>query len=198
MSGSTGVSRDVPVSDEDSEITLGVSITVPEPYAAELTHWRVKVGDPLANLVEPHITLIPPTAISLAELPEVLDQLRRRSALHHNFTLHLRGTGTFRPVSDVVFVAVSQGISACEILAEDLRFGALDIPLQFPYHPHVTAAHNVSGAYLDEVYEGLESFRANVVVDKIAVHRQNDNGSWDRIAVYSLAKGSPRNAASKR
>lgn len=198
MSTPTSQTPDPPVDAEDGEITLGVSITVPEPYAAELTHWRVKVGDPLANLVEPHITLIPPTAIPVAQLPDVLDLLRWHAARHHDFTLHLRGTGTFRPISDVVFVAVSQGISACEILAEDLRFGPLEVPLQFPYHPHVTVAHNVAEGYLDEAYEGLENFRANLVVDQVAVHRQNDNGSWDRIATYPLAKGSLRNVRSAR
>lgn len=198
MSTPTSQPPDSPVDAEDGEITLGVSITVPEPYAAELTHWRVRVGDPLANLVEPHITLIPPTAIPVAQLPDVLDRLRWHAARHHDFTLHLRGTGTFRPISDVVFVTVSQGISACEILADDLRFGPLEVPLQFPYHPHVTVAHNVAEGYLDEAYEGLENFRANLVVDQVAVHRQNDNGSWDRIATYPLAKGSLRNATSAR
>lgn len=187
-------SPDAPV--ENELITLGVSITVPEPYATELTHWRVKVGDPLANLVDPHITLVPPTAIPVAQLDDVLERLKWHAARHHDFTVHLRGTGTFRPVSDVVFVAVSQGISACEILAADLRFGPLEKPLQFPYHPHVTVAHNVSASYLDEAYEGLEGFRANLVVGSIAVHRQNANGSWDQIATCSLAKGSLRNATS--
>ena len=35
--------------------------------------------------------------------------------------MHLSGTGTFSPVSEVVFVAVARGIGSCELLANDVR-----------------------------------------------------------------------------
>src|SRR3712207_8607561 len=45
--------------------------------------------------------------------------------------------------SDVVFVAVARGIGNCELLADDVRRGPLARSLTFPYHPHVTVAHDV-------------------------------------------------------
>ena len=49
------------------------------------------------------------------------DALERASATLPPFPMRLRGTATFRPVSPVVFVAVSQGISYTEMLAKSVR-----------------------------------------------------------------------------
>ena len=77
------------------------------------------------------------------------------------FTIHLRGTGTFRPISEVVFVALSQGISECELLAEAIRSAqGLQRDSRFPYHPHVTVAQDVPPAALDAVFEDLSQFSA--------------------------------------
>ena len=51
------------------------------------------------------------------------------------FVVRLRGTGTFRPVSPVVFVAVAEGISGCEQLAAAVRRGPLDVELCLPLPP---------------------------------------------------------------
>ena len=49
--------------------------------------------------------------------------------------MHLRGTGTFRPVSPVVFVSLVEGISQCEQLADAVRRGPLAIDLALPVPP---------------------------------------------------------------
>ena len=59
------------------------------------------------------------------------------------FRVHLRGTGTFQPISPVVFVGVVQGISQCEVLAAEVLRGPLAIDRAFPFHPHVTIAHHL-------------------------------------------------------
>ena len=74
------------------------------------------------------------------------------------FGVHLRGTGTFRPVSPVVFVTLVEGISQCEQLAGLVRRGPLAIELEFPYHPHVTVAHHLDDAALDRAFEELAGF----------------------------------------
>ncbi len=66
-----------------------------------------------------------------------------------SFPLRLRATATFRPVSPVVFVSLTEGISSCEILAEAIRQGPLAQDLAFPFHPHVTVAHDLADAALD-------------------------------------------------
>ena len=106
---------------------VGVAVAIPEPWGAELEGWRASFGDPQASAIPAHITLLPPTRLSADVAP---------------FPVLLRGTGTFRPVSPVVFVALASGIAGCEALEERVRSGPLARDLEFPYHPHVTVAHD--------------------------------------------------------
>ena len=76
--------------------------------------------------------------------------------------MQLRGTGTFRPVSPVVFVPLVQGIGECERLEARCASGPLDRELPFPYHPHVTVAHDVAHPALDAVYEELAGYEATL------------------------------------
>src|SRR5690606_6654485 len=104
----------------------------------------------MAAYIPAHLTLLGPTEID--DTPDVAakvdDHLASVSAAQQPFELHLRGTATFRPVTQVVFVAVAAGISNCEQLAADVRSGPLQRELQYPYHPHVTVAHDVPAAAL--------------------------------------------------
>ena len=54
----------------------------------------------------------PPCAAD--DLDRVEEHLRTVAEAEQPFDIHLRGTGTFRPVSPVVFVSVALGISDCE------------------------------------------------------------------------------------
>ena len=44
---------------------LGIVVPIPEPWAQLLVDWRAKVGDPQANVVPPHVTLLPPTEVAV-------------------------------------------------------------------------------------------------------------------------------------
>ena len=157
--------------------TIGVAIGVPEPWANELQGWRAKVGDPLAPAVPPHVTLLPPTEID-GSAAAVYQHLGRVAARQVPFELHLRGTGTFRPVSDVVFVTVASGISECELLESEVRTGPLSRPVSFPYHPHVTVAHDIAGDRLDAAYEGLADFEAKFPVEGFTLFEHGADGMW--------------------
>src|SRR5262245_22242681 len=122
--------------------TIGVAIAIPEPWAAELQQHRASFGDPQAGAIPTHITLVPPTEVG-DDLPDVEKHLATIASDHQPFRLRLRGTATFRPVSPVVFIVVTEGISACEMLAASARSGPLAQDLTFPYHPHVTVAHHL-------------------------------------------------------
>ncbi len=104
---------------------VGVLVPVPEPWAQLLVDWRTKVGDAQATLVPPHVTLLPPTEVPCTDRPAITEHLARVAADHPPFEMHLSGTGTFTPVSDVVFVAVAKGIGNCELLASAVRKGPL-------------------------------------------------------------------------
>lgn len=165
---------------------LGVVIEVPEPWAQLLVDWRQKVGDPQATLVPPHVTLLPPTEVPAAERPAISAHLAEVARAHSPFAMHLAGTGTFRPVSEVVFVAVARGIGDCELIAGDVRRGPLNRTLSYPYHPHVTVAHDVPPDMLELAYGGLADLSAEFRVEQFTEFEQTPAGAWTVARRYSL------------
>ncbi|MFC8943200.1 2'-5' RNA ligase family protein, partial [Streptomyces griseoincarnatus] len=119
---------------EPGQIRIGIAIEIPEPYAAELSAARVAADDPLAHFIPPHITLLGPTLLDVEQLAEARAHLADVAAAAPPFAVKLRGTATFRPISPVVFVALSQGIAECERLESSVRTGVLDGELRFNYH----------------------------------------------------------------
>ncbi len=105
---------------------------------------------------------------------------------HPPFEMHLSGTGTFTPVSDVVFVAVAKGIGNCEMLASDVRSGPLTRALSFPYHPHVTVAHDVPRDMLELAYTGLSDLSAEFSVTSFTEFEQTSAGAWAVAREYPL------------
>jgi len=118
--------------------------------------------------------------------PKIEDHLIAIAAEHQPFQLHLRGTGTFRPVTQVVFVAVAAGISACELLAADIRSGPLARELRYPYHPHVTVAHDVEPPALDSVFDSLARFEARFPVDGFTLYEHGTDGRWHALRRFRL------------
>jgi 2'-5' RNA ligase len=159
-------------------INLGVAISVPQPWRDELSAWRERVGDPEAARVPPHVTLLPPTQVLAARIEEIDEHLAATAACCAPFEMHLSGTGTFRPVSDVVFVVVASGIAHCEQLEQRVRSGPLERDTRFPYHPHVTVAHDIPAAGLDAAYEGLAGFEARFPVTGFTAFEQAAGGVW--------------------
>jgi 2'-5' RNA ligase len=169
--------------------TIGVAIGIPEPWGSQLDGQRAASGDPMAAFIPAHLTLLGPTEVDSA--PEIAvkveEHLASVASAHHPFQVHLRGTGTFRPITQVVFVAVAAGISNCELLAADIRSGPLHRELRYPYHPHVTVAHDVPPAALDAVFEGLAGFEARFPVDGFTLYEHGDDGHWHPRRRFQLA-----------
>lgn len=158
--------------------TIGVAIGVPEPWGSYLDQRRAKAGDPMAEFIPAHVTLLGPTEIAIGQTGQIEAHLADVAVRHAPFQLHLRGTGTFRPITDVVFVAVAAGISECEQLAASVRSGPLDRELHYPYHPHVTVAHDVSDAALDAAFEDLAPFSAKFPVTHFTLYEHGTDGRW--------------------
>jgi 2'-5' RNA ligase len=165
---------------------LGVVVAVPEPWAQLLTDWRAKVGDAQAALVPPHVTLLPPTGVPAGDRPAITAHLAEVARAHAPFDMHLSGTGTFQPVSDVVFVTVARGIGNCELLANDVRSGPLHRELSYPYHPHVTVAHDVPPDMLELAYSGLADLSAEFRVETFTEFEQTPGGAWTVAREYPL------------
>ena len=99
----------------------------------------------------------------------------------------LRGTGTFRPLSDVVFIQVAKGVSACEALEIALRSGPVSRTLDFYYHPHVTVAHNVPGENLDRAFTELADYSIGFPVDGFHLYELGADEVWRPVQNFPLA-----------
>ncbi|MFT4288838.1 2'-5' RNA ligase family protein [Nocardioides sp.] len=173
-------------------LTIGVAVAIPEPWARQLQDYRASIGDDTAAMIPTHITLVPPTLVADEVLPDIERHLAAVADGIAPFGVHLRGTGTFRPVSPVVFVAVVEGIVECELLAEAVRRGPLDVDLAFPYHPHVTVAHDLPEAALDQAFGELADFEAIFEVDDFHLYLHDAVEGWRPSRDFTLQVGARR------
>jgi 2'-5' RNA ligase len=169
-------------------LRVGVATGIPEPFGSALDRARADAGDPLAAYIPAHVTLLGPTDVPLVALGAIEDHLSRVAPRFGPFPVRLRGTGTFRPVTEVVFVAVAAGISEFEQLASAVRDGPLARELHFPYHPHVTVAHDIATEALDKVFEELADFSAQFEVDQFTLYVHGDDGRWRPRRSYRLGR----------
>ncbi|WP_329208130.1 2'-5' RNA ligase family protein [Streptomyces sp. NBC_00683] len=172
-------------------VTLGVSIAVPEPYGSLLQERRASFGDPAAYGIPTHVTLLPPTEAEAADLPAIEAHLAQIATAGRAFPMRLSGTGTFRPLSPVVFVQVVEGASACSWLQKRIReaSGPLVRELQFPYHPHVTVAHGIAEDAMDRAYEELSSYEAAWTCGSFALYEQGADSVWRKINEFPFGAG---------
>ena len=168
---------------------VGVSIPIPAPYGLQLQQRRASYGDPQADMTPAHITLLGPTDVTDWELPELVEHLHDAARKFEPFVVVLRGTGTFRPVSDVVFVQVARGISACEQLEQAIRKGRWGAEQAFPYHPHVTVAHDLGEAQLDRAFDDLAHFAATFEVRSFQLYIRDGGGTWSPVREFRLGAG---------
>jgi 2'-5' RNA ligase len=158
--------------------TIGVAIPIPDPYGPELQRYREACGDPLARSIPTHITLVPPVQVPGPSIEVIERHLRAVAADERPFPILLRGTGTFRPISPVVFVALAIGISECENLESRVRRGPLDHRPNFPYHPHVTVAHHLPDDLLDRAFKELSEYQAEFPVWGFSLYEHGQDGVW--------------------
>ncbi len=168
------------------QIRFGISILVPPPAGPELQAAREAIGDLLAPAIPAHVTLLGPTVVETEEHDLVVEHLEQVASRHEPFHIHLRGTGTFRPVSPVVFVQLAQGIPGCERLEADIRSGPLAQPLRFNYHPHVTVAHEVGAEALDRAFAELAGYEAHFDVTAFQLFHHGDDGVWRPARDFTL------------
>lgn len=169
-------------------VTIGVSIAVPEPHGSLLQERRAGFGDAAAHGIPTHVTLLPPTEIDESELPAVEAHLTEVAASGRPFPMRLSGTGTFRPLSPVVYVRVVQGAEDCTLLQLRVRdaSGPVARELQFPYHPHVTVAHGIDEAAMDRAFEELAGFDAQWPCTGFALYEQGADGVWRKLREYTF------------
>ena len=169
-------------------VTIGVSIAVPEPHGSELQELRAGFGDAAARCIPTHVTLLPPTEVDASRLPAIQAHLIDVASAGRPFPMRLAGTGTFRPLSPVVYVRVVEGAEACTRLQKRVRdaSGPLARELLFPYHPHVTVAHGIDDAAMDRAYEELAGYEAEWPCAGFALYEQGADGVWRKLREFAF------------
>jgi 2'-5' RNA ligase len=171
--------------------TIGVSLAVPEPWGSRLQAFRVANGDAQGATIPSHITLVPPVEVPGGYLDDVDQHLTSVAAGHPSYRVHLRGSGTFRPVSPVVFVNLVEGIPQTEQLAKECRRGPLMLDLDFPFHPHVTVAHLDDHVLLDRAFDELSGFDCSYLVDAFHLYVHDPDRGWKPTREYALTGEAP-------
>lgn len=165
---------------------VGLLVAIPEPWVTELTEARRNLGDPAADRVPAHITLIPPTAINRDEREDLLIHLQKVVSYFGPFRITLSGTSTFLPVSPVAYLELIQGADDCRALSEELRSGPLDFKLRFPYHPHVTLAHGLPTETILQAQQQWDNFHASWVVPGFRLDTINEQGIYTTRALFDF------------
>lgn len=155
--------------------SLGVIISLPPELAAELSARRAFYAGPDAAVVPPHITLVSGKASHSWE--EAAAHVRRVAAAGEPFVLSLRGTGTFEPVSPVVYVNVAAGARACTTLHGELVAGPLEHLPEFDFHPHLTIAHDLDDDAMARAKTEMAGFEAEFQVNSIGLF-DYVSGGW--------------------
>ncbi|MDQ0770101.1 2'-5' RNA ligase [Pseudarthrobacter defluvii] len=158
------------------EISVGVILGFPAEIAGELQRWRASFGDPMADVVPAHITLV--TTTPTQDWEATRRHVREVARCQSPFMVTIAGTGTFRPVSPVVFINVEAGFDQCVDLHRKLQQGPLHRDLPFAYHPHVTIAHDVAPESLDEAETVLKNYRATFPVVSMGLYEHDADGIW--------------------
>ncbi len=166
-------------------MTLGVAIEIPEPFGSAIDLAR-KGYEPSMGRMPAHITLLPPVDVDSEVMPGVIEHLSTVASRCAPFDVELHGTGTFQPVSPVVFISLARGISSCERVEAAVRSAVLDVESRFPYHPHVTLAHDVSDEILDRAFDDFTDFRAAFTVTAMHLYQLHADG-WHPLQAFAFA-----------
>ncbi len=137
---------------------------------------------------------MPPTELDASQLPAVEAHLVEVATAGRPFPMRLSGTGTFRPLSPVVYVQVVEGAAACSWLQKQIRHasGPVARELHFPYHPHVTVAHGIDDALMDRAFEALADYRAEWSCTGFALYEQGADGVWRKLREFAFGEPSYR------
>lgn len=155
--------------------TIGVAVGIPSPFREELEAARERY-EPSDHALPAHVTILAPVDVDADAMAAVFEHLERVTAETAQFTLQLQGSGSFRPVSPVVFVNVVAGGSDCERIERLVRSGDMAVETRFPYHPHVTVAHGVGEETLDRALADLAGYSASAQITSLGLYEHDDEG----------------------
>jgi 2'-5' RNA ligase/8-oxo-dGTP pyrophosphatase MutT (NUDIX family) len=164
---------------------LGVVARLPEPLGIHVQAWRRALGDPAAERIGPHLTLVPPQTVAERDLDRAVALVERAAEAAVPFLVELAGAATFLPASPAAYLVVREGRPALEALEAALRESPLDRRTH-PFHPHVTVAQDLPPDRIEAAAAELAGFRAAFPVRDLAVLRQERDKTWRPLATVPV------------
>lgn len=86
---------------------------------------------------------------------------------------------------------LARGISDVERLEESVRSGPLARELAFPFHPHVTVAHDLPEDVLDKAFDDLATYEAKFAVWGFSLYEHGQDSVWRPQRDYVLGQQIP-------
>ena len=164
---------------------LGVVARLPEPLGIHVQAWRQALGDPAAERIAPHLTLVPPQTVAERDLDRAVALVERAAEAAVPFLVELAGAATFLPGSPVAYLVVREGGPALEALEAALLESPLDRRTH-PFHPHVTVAQDLPPDRIEAAAAELARFRAAFPVPDLAVLREEPDKIWRPLATVPV------------
>jgi 2'-5' RNA ligase len=168
------------------DITIGIVIVVPEPWAQEILDWRMGLGDPYSDRMPTHITLVAPAKLPRSRMDALLTELATAMSTQPQFEVTIGPVGSFRPVSPVVFLHARDRHDELARLEQRVRQLVTDQLPMHPFVPHVTIAMNVGEGLLDAAADALSDFTATWRVAEVVVYERDNQGYWSVVKSCEL------------
>ena len=168
---------------------LGVAIAIPEPYGTELPRSASGSATRWPRRSRRTSRCCRPRPSTTCLLPEIDQHLAAAAAETDPFEIQLRGTGTFRPVSPVVFVAVARGHRRLRAARDAgavrraVAAGAVPLPPARDRRPRPAGRTSSTGAL-----EELADYAADFTVDGFILYEHVD-GVWVPDREFAFAGG---------
>ncbi|MHB8190027.1 MAG: 2'-5' RNA ligase family protein [Ferrimicrobium sp.] len=172
-----------------ASIRMGVVITFDEVDTCRFDLLRAAVGSSGIGRIAPHITLIPPMEVSLAQLDEARSRLIALAASSAPFEVRVAGVGRFENRRTVSYLGVDDDGS---LVALYRRLGGGP---ERPFIPHVTLVEDVSVKQACAIESALAAVEVAVKVDRITLlvaHAIGGGHRWSSGAEVFLGYGGRR------
>lgn len=158
---------------------FGIAI-FPSKAVQDVANSYRKRYDPHYSLIQPHLTIREKEQWSEEQLEAAVDHLERAASKVAPFTIHFNRFSTFYPVTNVVYMALSD-VAPVERLQQEINSGVLTEPNRsYVFTPHVTIGQQMSSDELHDVLAGLRAtpLDLTVKIDRFHLLYQTENGAW--------------------
>jgi 2'-5' RNA ligase len=168
-------------------VQFGIAV-FPSKEVQDVANSFRKRYDPHYSLIQPHMTIREKEDWNEVRLHAVVNHLESRSATIAPFAVHFNRFSTFYPVSNVVYMALSD-VEPLRRLYDHVCSGELAEPKRsYVFTPHVTIGQEMNS---DELHDVLASLRARPLdlptsIDRIHLLYQTENGAWTVYQTFLL------------